>query len=184
MPVVVNPMTAFPTFPDKTMKYIFFGVLALNLLVSPAAFAANPWEPGGTLETCLEAVLKERPGIVTGWQQSGGGEMTPYVVSVLNPEGTNAEAFCDPANPANFQFKNKVGLYRYSMYQRATFPEAKARELAPDIFTGPVRVTSMEFSVGVSGKPAYKYQMFLPSNHKATVEIDAVTGRLNKGQVD
>jgi uncharacterized membrane protein YkoI len=70
------------------------------------------------------------------------------------------------------------------MYQRATIPEAKARASAPELFTGPVRVTSMEMSVGVSGKPAYKYQMFLPSNHKATVEIDAITGRLNKGQVD
>ncbi|MBI3528400.1 MAG: hypothetical protein HY067_10570 [Betaproteobacteria bacterium] len=166
------------------MKSISFCVLSLNLLALPAAFAADPWEPGGTLETCLEAVLKERPGIVTGWQQSGGGEMTPYVVSVLSPEGTNAEAFCNPANPTNFQFKSKTGLFRYSMYQRATFAEAKARASAPEIFTGPVRVTSMELSVGVSGKPMYRYQMFLPSNHKATVEIDAVTGRLNKGEVN
>jgi hypothetical protein len=166
------------------MKSIFLGVLALNLAVLPAAFAANPWEPGGTLETCLDAVVKERPGIVTGWQQSGGGEMTPYVISVLNPEGTNAEAFCDPANAANFQFKNKIGMFRYSMYQRATFAEAKARASAPEIFTGPVRVTSMELSVGVNGKPSYKYQMFLPSNHKASVEIDAVTGRLNKAEVN
>ena len=166
------------------MKSIFFGVLALNLVALPAAFAANPWEPGGTLETCLEAVLKERPGVVTGWQQSGGGEMTPYVISVLNAEGTNAEAFCDPANPANFQFKNRIGMFRYAMYQRATFAEAKARASAPEIFTGPVRVTSMALSVGVSGKPAYTYQMFLPSNHKASVEIDAVTGRLNKADVN
>jgi hypothetical protein len=176
-------VTALLSSLDKTMKSICFGVLTLNLIVLPAAFAANPWEPGGTLETCLEAVLKERPGIVTGWQQSGGGEMTPYVVSVLNPEGTNAEAFCDPANPANFQFKSKIGLFRYSMYQRATFAEAQARASAPEIFTGPVRVTSMELSVGVGGKPAYKYQMFLPGNHKASVEIDAVTGRLNKAEV-
>lgn len=166
------------------MKSIFLGVLALNLLVPPAAFAANPWESGGTLEICLEAALKDRPGIVTAWQQSGGGEAPPYVISVLNPEGTNAEAFCDPANPANFQFTGKTGLFRYSMYQRASFPEAKARASAPEIFTGPVRVTSMELSVGVSGKPSYKYQMFLPGNHKATVEIDAVTGRLNKGQIN
>ena len=177
-------MTTFCASPDKTMKSIFFGVLSLNLLVLPAAFAAEPWEPGGSLESCIEAVLKERPGIVTAWQQSGGGEAPPYVISVLNPEGNNAEAFCDPAKPANFQFSNKMGLFRYSMYQRATIPEAKARASAPEIFTGPVRVTSMEMSVGVSGKPAYKYQMFLPSNHKATVEIDAVTGRLNKGQVN
>ena len=165
------------------MKSIFYSVFALNLVVLPAAFAANPWEPGGTLETCLEAVLKERPGVVTGWQQSGGGEMTPYVISILNPEGTNAETFCDPANPANFQFKNKVGLFRYEMYQRATFAEARARASAPDIFTGPVRVTSMQLSVGAIGKPTYKYQMFLPSNHKASVEIDALTGRLNKAEV-
>jgi uncharacterized membrane protein YkoI len=166
------------------MKTILFCVLSLNLIVQPTVFAAGPWEPGGTLDTCLEAVLKERPGIVTGWQQSGGGEMTPYVVSVLNAEGNNAEAFCDPAKPTNFQFKNKAGLFRYSMYQRATFPEIKSRATAPEIFTGPVRVTSMELSVGISGKPVYKYQMFLPSNHKGTVEIDAVTGRLNKGQVN
>lgn len=182
--VVVDPVTALLTSIDKTMKSIFFGVLMLNLVTMTAASAANPWEPGGTLETCLEAVLKERPGIVTGWQQSGGGEMTPYVVSVLNTEGNNAEAFCDPANPANFQFKNKAGLFRYAMYQRATFAEARARASAPDIFTGPVRMTSMQLSVGMSGKPAYKYQMFLPSNHKASVEIDAVTGRLNKAEVN
>ena len=166
------------------MKTISFCVLSLTLLVLSAAFAANPWEPGGSLEICLEAVLKERPGIVTGWQQSGGGDMTPYVVSVLNTEGNIAEAFCDPSKPTNFQFKNKMGLFRYEMYLRATFPEAKARVASPEIFTGPVRVTSMEFLVGISGKPTYTYQMFLPSNHKATVEIDAITGRLNKGQVN
>jgi hypothetical protein len=165
------------------MKTNLIGILTLNLVMLPAALAANPWEPGGTLDTCIEAVLKERPGVVTGWQQSGGGEMTPYVVSVLNPEGTNAETFCDPAKPTNFQFKNKTGLYRYSMYQRATFPEAKARTSVPDIFTGPVRVTAMELSVGMSGKPSYKYQMFLPSNHKATADVDATTGRLNKAEV-
>ena len=88
------------------------------------------------------------------------------------------------AKPTGFQFKNKTGLYRYSMYQRATFSEKKARATAPEIFMGPVKVTSMELAVGISGKPTYKYQMFLPSSHKATVEIDAVTGRLNKGQVN
>jgi len=167
----------------KSTKFILRCVLSLCLLAMPVAYAANPWEPGGPLEICLEAALKERPGIVSGWRQSGGGEMTPYVVSVLNADGTNAEAFCDPAKPTNFQFKNKTGLFRYSMYQRATFPEAKARMSAPEVFTGPVRVTSMELSVGLSGKPTYTYQMFLPSNHKATVELDAVTGRLNKGDV-
>ena len=166
------------------MKSIFFRILALALIAPAVASAANPWEPGGTLDACIEAALKERPGIVTGWQQSGGGDAPPYVISILNPEGNNGEAFCDPAKPSDFKFTGKVGLFRYSMYERATFAEATARTTAPDIFTGPARVTAMELSVGISGKPVYKYQMFLPSNHKATVEIDAVTGRLNKGVVN
>ena len=168
----------------QTIKFISCNALALSLVTLSAAFAADPWEPGGSLEACIAATLKERPGIVTGWQQSGGGEAPPYVISVLNADGNNAEAFCDPAKPENFQFKNKVGLFRYSMYQRATLPEAKARATAPAIFTGPVRLTAMELTVGISGRAFYKYQMFLPSNHKATVEIDAVTGRLEKGQVN
>jgi hypothetical protein len=167
-----------------TMKSLSFGIFVLSLLASNAVLAANPWEPGGSLDACIEAVLKERPGIVTGWQQSGGGDAPPYVISLLNMEGKNAEAFCDPAKPANFTFTNKMGLFRYSMYERAVVPEVKARATAPEIFAGPARVTSMDLSVGVSGKPIYKYQMFLPGGHKATVEIDAVTGRLNKGQVN
>ena len=167
-----------------TMKSILLRILAMTALAPLTTLAADPWEAGGSLDACIEAILAERPGIVTGWQQSGGGEAPPYVVSVLNTEGHNAEAFCDPAKPTNFQFTNKMGLFRHSMYQRATFTEIRARAVAPEVFAGPVRLTSMELSVGVSGKPTYKYQMFLPSNHKATVEIDAVTGRLNKGQVN
>jgi hypothetical protein len=159
--------------------------LALALVALTARVsAAEPWDPGGSLDTCIEATLKQRPGIVTGWQQSGGGQSAPYIISILNVEGNNAEAFCDPAKPSGFQFTNKMGLFRYTMYQRATWPEPRARATAPEVFTGPVRLTSMEMSVGMSGRPFYKYQMFLPSNHKATVEIDAVTGRLEKGLVN
>jgi len=156
-------------------------VLALSAL--PTAFAIEGWEPGGSLDTCIEATLKERPGVVSGWQQTGGGNAPPYVITIMNAEGVNAETFCDPAKPSNFKFTNKMGLFRYTMYQRATWPETRARVSAPEVFVGPVRITSMELSVGVTGRPFYKYQMFLPSNHKATVELDAVTGRLNQGQV-
>jgi hypothetical protein len=165
----------------QTIKFVSRGSFALALYALSTAFAANPWEPGGSLELCIDATLKQRPGIVTGWQQSGGGQAPPYVISILDPGGTNAEAFCDPAKPVDFQFKNKVGLFRYSMYQRATLPESKARATAPEIFAGPVSLTSMELSVSLTGKPVYTYQMFLPSNHKAIVEIDAITGRLEKG---
>jgi hypothetical protein len=164
------------------MKTLFCAI-TLSLLAMQVALAANPWEAGGSLDACIEATLKQRPGILTGWQQSGGGDAAPYVIGILSPEGNIAEAFCDPANPTNFQFTNKMGLYRYAMFKRATWPEPRARASAPEIFTGPVRLTSMELSVSLGGRPAYKYQMLLPDNLKASVEIDGVTGRLEKAQV-
>jgi hypothetical protein len=36
----------------------------------------------------------------------------------------------------------------------------------------------------VSDKPAYKYRMFLSSNHKTSIEIGAIADRLNKGEVN
>jgi hypothetical protein len=42
----------------------------------------------------------------------------------------------------------------------------------------------MELLVSLAGRPFYKYQMYLPGNLKATVEIDAVTGKLEKAQVN
>jgi hypothetical protein len=169
----------------QTVMKIFSGAVVLAMAAMQAALAVEPWEPGGSLDTCIEAALKQRPGILTSWQQSGGGEEAPYVIGILNPEGNIAEAFCDPTNPANLQFTSKkMGLYRYSMFQRATWPESRARSSAPEIFTGPVRLTSMELSVSFAGRPAYTYQMLIPDNLKASVEIDGVTGRLEKAQVN
>ena len=148
------------------------------------AVAADPTEPGGPLDTCIAAVLNEHPGIVSAWRQAGGGPQPPFAITVLDKEGKMGETTCDPAKPTNFEFKNKTGLYRYNMYERATLPEEKARVAAPVIFVGPVRFLGMELSVGFSGRTQYKYQMFLPSGHKAIVEVDAVVGRLNKAEVN
>lgn len=146
--------------------------------------ADDPTAAGGPLETCLAAVTNEHPGIVTAWRLAGGGPQPPFAITLLDKEGKLGETTCDPANPTKFEFKTKTGLYRYSMYERATLPEGKAREAAPVIFVGPVRFLGMDLSVGFTGRPLYKYQMFLPSGHKATVEMDAVVGRLIKAEVN
>ncbi len=147
------------------------------------AAAAEPWDPGEALDTCLLAAVTQRPGIVTGWRQVGGGAQPPYAVSVLNRDGKIAEATCEPANPSNLRFEEKMGIYRYSMYERADFAEVKARVAAPTIFVGPVRMQAMELSVGLRGTPHYVYQLFLPSGHKASVRLDGVSGRLVSAEV-
>ncbi|MSQ59491.1 MAG: hypothetical protein EXR36_07570 [Betaproteobacteria bacterium] len=146
--------------------------------------AADTTEPGGPLDFCIAAVLSEHPGIVTGWRQSGGGPQPPYAIFLLSKNGKIGETYCDATKPAKFEFKSKSGLYRYEMYERAIFPEDKARAAAPQIFVGPARVLAMELTVSFFGKPQYSYQMLLPGGYTATVEIDAAAGRLIKATVN
>ena len=170
---------------EKIMR-VFKSVIVLVLCVAAQsqAVADDPTRPGGPLETCTTAVLSERPGIVTSWRLAGGGPLPPFAITVLDKEGKMGETTCNPANPTKFEFSGKTGSYRYNMYERATLPEGKAREAAPSVFVGPVRFLGMDLSVSFTGRPVYKYQMFLPSGHKATVELDAVVGRLIKAEVN
>jgi hypothetical protein len=170
---------------EKIMR-VFKTVIVLVLCVAAQsqAVADDPTRPGGPLEICTTAVLNEHPGIVTSWRLAGGGPLPPFSVTVLDKEGKMGETTCNPANPTKFEFKSKTGLYRYDMYERATLPEGKAREAAPLIFVGPVRFLGMDLSVGLTGRPRYTYQMFLPSGQKATVQMDAVAGRLIEAEVN
>lgn len=165
---------------------VFMTVIVFALCVTAQSQAADddPTRPGGPLETCTTAVLSERPGIVTSWRLAGGGPLPPFGITVLDKEGKMGETTCNPANPTKFEFNGKIGSYRYYMFERATLPEGKAREAAPSVFVGPVRFLGMDLSVSFTGRPLYKYQMFLPSGHKATVVMDAVVGRLIEAEVN
>ena len=163
----------------KTVSVIFLCVAAQS-----HAIAADTTDPGGPLDICIAAVVNEHPGIVTAWRQAGGGPQPPYAITVLGKDGKMEETTCDPAKPTKFEFKGKTGLYNYNMFERATLPEAKAREASPVIFVGPARILGLNLSVSFTGRPYYTYQMILPSGHKATVELDAVVGRLHKAQVE
>jgi hypothetical protein len=146
--------------------------------------AADTSELGRPSDSCIAAALEARPGILTGWQRTGGGPQPLLLITVLDKANKMAEATCDPANLKAFEFKNKVGLYRYEMYERATLPEEKARAAAPLIFVGPISFYSMQLSVGLNGKPVYTYKISLPGGYRATVDIDAVDGHLNKAVVE
>jgi hypothetical protein len=146
--------------------------------------AADTPEPGRPSDSCIAAALEARPGILTGWQRTGGGPQGVMTITVLDKGDKMAETTCDPANPKEVQFKNKVGLYRYEMFARATLPEAEARAAAPWIFVGPISFYSMQLSVALNGKPDYTYKISLPGGYRATVTIDAVSGRFSKATVE
>ncbi|MEO8040895.1 MAG: hypothetical protein ABI794_19160 [Betaproteobacteria bacterium] len=151
-------------------------MLWTGLLAGLACASARADETTAEIDRCLSAALAARPGIVTAWREIDG-EGNGYNVRVLGTDGRIAETDCRPGETALGEFQLRAGLYRIAMYQRAQTPESAARELAPEIFAGPVRVVSMELSVSLKGTPYYTYALVLPGQQKATVEVDAATGK-------
>lgn len=165
------------------MKSLCAAIAAMLLPLSVAA--QQPWEPGQALDTCIDAAMKQRSGLLIGWRQARAGDMPLYAVSILDEGGLTAEATCDPQNSeAPLDWKRRGGLLRYDMFKRVTFPESQARTNAPQMFVGPVTITSMDLKLNFAGKPLFVYQMFLPSGHKALVNVEGTVGRVMKAEVE
>ena len=61
----------------KTMKTISRAALALTLLALPAAFAADAWGPGGSLDACIAATLKSGPALSPDGNKAGAANRSP-----------------------------------------------------------------------------------------------------------
>jgi hypothetical protein len=148
----------------------------IGLCATAAVAQDDGFGPG--LDTCLAAVLKERPGVVHGWKVLKGGDQESYRVSVIDTEGKIADTTCVASSPSNFHFKERFGVRRYESYGRIAVPEQSARATAPQIFVGPVRIWQMAIDLDIRGRPAFEYHLTLPNGREVVAQVDAITGAL------
>ena len=143
-----------------------------------SAIAANDVAPLPGLDTCVDAALQQRPGVLYGWRLINDAPQPVYKVSVISAEGKIADAECSPAATSSLHFENRIGVRRFDRYRQISVPEATARNTAPLVFAGNVKITSMEIDTDVKGHLAYEYRMELPSGHKALSHVDTTSGFL------
>jgi hypothetical protein len=137
------------------------------------------------LDACVTAALQQKEGgTLFGWRQIGADDNPNYRVSVITPDGKIADANCNPSATANMQFENRLGARRFANYKRISVPEETARNAAPTVFEGPVKVNQMEIDTDIRGNLSYEYHMTLPSGHAATSQVDTVTGLLINAEVE
>jgi hypothetical protein len=153
---------------------------------APAAPAAIPGASptASPLDRCIDAAKAARAGTVTGWQELTTNPADGYYVRIVGKDGSVGLTECRPASTAPLDFSKKAGLVRYEMYDRVKIAEPSARAVAPLVFASPVRITRMELSISMRGVPYYTYTLALPNEHKATVEVDAVSGKPMTAKVE
>jgi hypothetical protein len=74
-------------------------------------------------------------------------------------------------------------MRRYDSYARVNVSEKIARETAPLVFVGPVKIVQMEIDLDWKGKAAYEYHMILPTGREAVARIDTTSGMLMNAEV-
>jgi hypothetical protein len=155
------------------------GVLALAAM----GVRAEDTLVGPGLDPCLQAALQQRPGFVHGWEDVSAGSDERYKISIINSAGKIADTLCEASAPGNFKFEDRLGMRRYDSYARVNVLEKIARETAPLVFVGPVRIVQMEIDLDWKGKAAYEYHMILPTGREAVARIDTTSGMLMQAEV-
>jgi hypothetical protein len=144
--------------------------------------AANEIAPLPGLDTCVNAALQQRPGVLYGWRLINDAPQPVYKVSVISADGKIADADCSPAATDNLRFENRIGVRRFERYKQISVPETAARNTAPLVFGGNVKLKSMEIDTDIKGHLAYEYRMELPSGHKAISHVDTTSGFLTSAE--
>lgn len=149
----------------------------------PLSLTAAADDSMAVLDGCIAKAQAAREGVVTGWQELTDKPEDGYYVRIVGTDGGVGLTQCRPSSTEPLSFEKKTGLVRYEMYRRAKVAEPAARAVAPVVFMPPSRTTRMELSISIRGVPYYTYTLVLPGDHKATVEVDAVSGKPIKATV-
>ena len=158
------------------------GMLIVGVFAATHAIAANEVAPLPGLEACVNAALQQRPGVLFGWRALKDMPPPGYRVTVITADGKIADAVCSADTANNLRFENRVGLRRYDRYKEIVVPESTARNTAPLVFAGNVKITGMEIDTDLKGRLWYEYSMDLPSGHKATSHVDTTSGFLTSAE--
>jgi len=158
------------------------GISMAGMLAVAHAMVANEVAPLPGLETCINAALQQRPGVLFGWRLLNDVPPPSYRVTVITADGKTADAVCASDNANNLRFENRMSIRRFERYREIAVPESAARKTAPLVFAGNVKITAMEIDTDVKGRLWYEYTMDLPSGHKAMAHVDTTSGFLTSAE--
>jgi hypothetical protein len=155
------------------------GIFAATLFAAAGPALAGEAASLAGLDECIAAALQQRPGVLFGWRVVNEPPQGVYKVSVLSEDGRIGDADCSEGTMNSLRFENRLGLRRIDRYREISLAEAKARNTAPLLFAGTIKLTSMEIDTNLLGKLSYEYRMLLPTGHRAMSQVDVMNGALS-----
>jgi uncharacterized membrane protein YkoI len=153
-------------------------IAALSTTIGPACAAEFTPEMDTALQTCIDTALRQHAGVVTQWQVDSRTSVLGIKLGVVASDDQVWAMKCEGG--AIISDERMMGNKKYKMLSsRVKIPEATCRQAAVEEYPG-TELTDMQYSLSVWGKPSFTYTFLTPDGREATVEVSAVTGKIDR----
>lgn len=160
----------------------FISVCLLSLLTAAwTAGAAEPEIVHGKMpfETCLQAALDTRSGMVIKVEMKTEGERYVYEFDVRDNQARDWDIECEADTGEIIEIEREVTTPRHSDFQAwQKVSEAEARRTALEYYPG--EIIEIEYEIESDGRAVYELDTKQKNGVEMKVEIDAGTGELHE----
>ncbi|MCB5191730.1 PepSY domain-containing protein [Methylobacillus arboreus] len=157
-----------------------FGISALVLAMSSSlAFADNHAFPKGkvSLETCLQAALKVKPGSVVKVEYKLEDKTPVYEFDIESSDGTAWDVECDANTGKIVEVEQEVDSADHPLFKaKLKVNEADARKTALAAYPG--EIIEVEYEIEQDGSASYEFDIKTKDGKEIKVEVDATSGKI------
>jgi len=159
----------------KTLVVLSTFALAIS---SSLAIADHHFPKGKvSLETCLEAALKAKPGTVVKVEYKLEGETPVYEFDIESSDSTAWDVECDANTGKIVEIEQEVDSADHPLFKaKQKVSEAEARKTA--LAAHPGEIVEVEYEIEENGAASYEFDIKTKDGKEFKVEVDASTGKI------
>ncbi len=147
---------------------------ALGLItLAPSIYAAET-----TLDSCLQAVAKEKPGTMLKLERlNASNGKALYEVEVRDKSGAEWEFVCDVADGKIIEKESEVSNAQNEAFKKnAKITEQEASAIA--LKAHPGKIQEIEYEIEADGSASYEIDIVSDAGIETKVEVEAATGKI------
>lgn len=149
-------------------------------LAATSAFAAEMKIPNTkvSMETCMQAVLKEKSGKVVKLEMKDERGTPMYEFEVKGEDGKVWDIECSAMSGTITEIEQDVGSADHELFRpKVKFTEAQAKETALAAYPGRINEPT-DFEIEPDGKASYELDVMTDKGTEMKVEVDATSGKI------
>ena len=153
-------------------------IAVLSTTISSTYAAEFTPEMNNALQTCLDTALRQHAGVVTQWEIDSRTSVRSIKLDVVASDDVVWSMKCEGG--AIVSDERKMGNKNYKMLSsRVKVPETTCRQAAVEEYPG-TELNRMQYSLSWKGSPYFTYTFLTSDAREATVDVNAVTGKIDR----